>query len=193
MDILDILMDSQKKMESGNVLRTSKNKSEMSVLARSSVKKASYTRNDICPDTIIKALNCTKNIWHLIATNIVDDPNYIDFYVSFAYEQLDYLMDKYKNNNNAYRGDPLYDLSDATKRLMKDRPAYYEVEEINPKETHFIYTIDCRAVDNKSKQILIGSFNKVNQISRIENNLKCETSVSIVGDEIKITISFSVV
>ena len=63
MDILDILMYSQKKMESGNVLRTSKNKSEMSVLARSSVKKASYTRNDLFPDTIIKALNCVKKTY----------------------------------------------------------------------------------------------------------------------------------
>ena len=102
-------------------------------------------------------------------------------------------MDKYKNNNNAYRCDPLYDLSDATKRLMKDRPAYYEIEKINATETHFIYTIDCRVINNKLKQILIASFNNANQISRIENNLKCETSVSIVGDEIKITISFSVV
>ena len=157
---------------------------EMSVTARS-VEKPGYYTKQICPDTIIKTLTCVKDIWSCLALHMVNDIDYVEEFVDLGYAQIEYLMNKYHNNNNAYFDHmnhvnrPVVDLADATKRLKRDRNPHYDVQEITPNESIFVFIIDCVNLDSVQRDLIVNCFGNAPQIDTTESGLHYVTSFSV--------------
>ncbi|MBQ9394879.1 MAG: hypothetical protein IJU23_05110 [Proteobacteria bacterium] len=164
---------------------------EMSTYARS-VGVPKYSKANIFPNTIKQCLNAVNNIWKTIATNMIDDRQYVMTSVESGYTQINELMDRYRDNET-YHKSASKDLACATNHYGNKEPSDFETIPLSNSETNFRFNVNCSTIDATQRQLLIDVFKSSNQINRTEKDLHCKTTVCISGDIIAISITFSVV